>query len=131
MAYTSLQNLLEEQHEVGNAVSEDRDTYSLFQGLDRSCSCLTEFTQRYTSKQMLHPRASYGVLAASALRSLPRYRGLNPIEKLVKFRLSNFFRLPMPNHRVNRDFATTWAGSVHEQLFSDRNRSSSVCGQMF
>jgi hypothetical protein len=91
MAYTSLQNLLEEQHEVGNAVSEDRDTYSLFQGLDRSCSCLTEFTQRYTSKQMLHPRASYGVLAASALRSLPRYRGLNPIEKLVKFRLSNFF----------------------------------------
>jgi hypothetical protein len=44
---------------------------------------------------MLHPRAFYGVLAASGLRSLPRYRGLNPIDKLVKFRVSIFFRLPV------------------------------------
>jgi hypothetical protein len=62
-----LQNLLEELHEVANAASEDRDMYSLFQDLNHSFSCLAESTQQYKRKKKkppLHPRGSYGVLAA-------------------------------------------------------------------
>jgi hypothetical protein len=50
---------------------------------------------------MLHLRASYGVLAASGLRSLPRYRGLNPIDKTRQISPVNFFRLPVLDHRVD------------------------------